>query len=80
MSIIPERTISARIKSASHGSPIAVFNAKKYNADTNLTVPALNAVFANTFVTRDRILAGDPTYIGSFHGSGGAERFNRRMM
>jgi hypothetical protein len=82
MSIVSEKTISERIKSASHNSPITVFNAKKYDPDTDRTSPALDAVFANTFVTIDRIKAGDPNFIGTFHGQGGAERFmtRRRMM
>ena len=79
MSIIPEKTIAARINSASHGSPIAVFTTRQYNRDNGLTLTVLDAVFANTYATRDRILAGDPNFIGSFHGAGGAERFNRRI-
>jgi hypothetical protein len=78
MTVTSERTIEDRITTATSESPIAVFDAKKYDPRdlTNKTI--LDAVFASTFHTRDRIQFGDPNFIGCYHGLGGAEKFMSR--
>jgi len=60
MSIGTIETIIGRIKTATVLSPIAVFKARSILGDE------LNAVFADTVKTREKIEAGDENYIGTF--------------
>lgn len=48
-----------RVKAATPGSPVAVFDVRVANK--------VNVVFANTVATQQRIRAGDVTLVGVFH-------------
>lgn len=77
MSIATAKTIQPRIQSAKRNSPIALFRVRNQDAYSVLITHKLEAVFADTVMTQARIHRGDPLFVGTYHGLGGAERFMR---
>lgn len=67
MSVSTISVIKERIRSATERSKIAVFIIKRGGTHD------FNAIFDNTIATKKRIAEGCDNYIGSYHGSAGAE-------